>query len=74
MKSRKEITVPGTSSLFQDQYHAFRLLIRKKGAVAKPGSGLGATIPNRFATRVVVLKLGALTPPQLQLQYDINLK
>ena len=59
------LTLPNTDPLFFNQSHLFTLIVRKAGANATYGSGLGLDIPNRFANISVLVNIGLFEAPQL---------
>lgn len=69
MESPKKVIMAGTDNMFQDEYHIFQLIVRKRGIKATMNSGLGASIPNRSASKTVVLKIGTMSPPQISIKY-----
>ena len=69
MKTRKELTIPATANMFQEQYHIFRMVIRKRGSSSTNSTAIVPDGSNRFASKVTVLKLGKLSPPQMLVQY-----
>jgi hypothetical protein len=63
-----ELIIPGTDVLFINEYHIFSLIIKKPGVTAGMGSSAGATIPDRFAVVNIIVRVGLMSPPLLQLK------
>ena len=63
-----ELVIPGTDVLFLNEYHIFSLIVRKPGIIAGQGSSAGATIPDRYAVLNIIVRVGLLPPPILQLE------
>ena len=63
-----ELIIPGTDVLFLNEYHIFSLIVRKPGVLAKPGSSVGATIPDRYTVLNITVRVGLLPPPILHLE------
>lgn len=65
-----ELIIPGTDVLFLNEYHIFSLIVKKPGVTVGTGSSAGATIPNRYAVLNIVVRVGILPPPILNLKYS----
>lgn len=64
------LIIPGTDSLFINEYHIFSLIVRKPGVKAGPGLSAGATVPDRFSVLNIIVNIGLLQPPIIQLEYS----
>ena len=65
------LNITGTDSMWLQQFHILSLIVRKPGFQAGPGSSAGATVPDRYAIKYIVLNFETIKqPPIVQLLYE----
>lgn len=62
------LNIIGTDTMWLQQFHILSLIVLKPGVLAGPGLSAGATVPDRYAVKYIVLNFVMLQqPPIMQL-------